>query len=368
MSKINHPIIYEDMENIYNRNINWLKLKEKTVLITGAYGMLASYIVFFLVWLNEVHKMSIHIIAVGRNEEKAQKCFSDFWKKPYFDFRTDNIAEPIRNMPQVDYIIHAASLASPHFYSVCPIEVAEPNAVGTYQLLKFAVETRCKGFLLFSSGDIYGRTENISEITETTVGKLDPLAVHSCYSESKRMAETWCQSYYREKGVPVKIARIGHTYGPTMDIQNDPRVFAAFMKAAVEGKDIIMYSDGKAKRPFCYIADAVAAFMLLLLHGESGEAYNVCNTEQFMSIKEVAEIVANLQPELNLKIVIKKREKSDGYVENNDNRENKPIEKKLKAIGWGCHYNAKEGFGRTLKFLKTNVDGGKDEFNKKCIS
>ena len=113
------------------------------------------------------------------------------------------------------------------------------------------------------------------------------------------------------------MARIGHTYGPTMDFKSDPRVFASFLKCAIESQDIVMQSNGKAKRPFCYLADAVFAYMLILLKGKEGEAYNVCNTEQFFSVKELADIVV-----------------------------------KLKELGWNYKFDLKEGMTRTYQVLK----------------
>lgn len=355
------PIIMADMQDIYDRDMEWKRLQNKTVLITGAYGMLASYLVFFLIYLNRYHGMNISIIAIGRSESKAKAVFKDCFYDKAFTFRTDNILEPIKDMPPADYIVHAASLAQPRYYSKSPIEVAEPNVLGTYYLLQYAAKISCQAFLYFSSGDVYGKIVSAACITEDMAGCVNPLDVHSCYGESKRMAETWCKAFYLECNVPVRIARIGHTYSPTMDIDNDSRVFAAFMKNVVEQKDIVMFSDGSSKRPFCYIADAVAAYLLLLLKGKDGEAYNVCNTEQFISIRQLAEIVAGLQPELGLQVICKQRRMDDTYVENHDNKENRPVEVKLRELGWECHFDVKEGFGRCFTYLKSIQTRGQDD-------
>lgn len=117
------------------------------------------------------------------------------------------------------------------------------------------------------------------------------------------------------------------------------------------GKDIIMLSDGSAKRPFCYIADAVAAFILILLKGENGQAYNMCNTKEFLSIKELADLMTKLRPELGLKVICKKRRNDDNYLENVLNKSNKPIEIKLKMLGWECQYDSFSGFNNVLKYL-----------------
>ncbi|WP_229711440.1 NAD-dependent epimerase/dehydratase family protein [Pectinatus frisingensis] len=345
-------IIEEDMQDIYQRNVNWSDFYNRTVLITGATGMLASYIVYFFIYLNEMHNANINILALARNQAKCYQRFGLYAMKKYFQIINDDFTVPVKIKKKVDFIIHAASLASPQYYKSMPIEVAAPNAVGTYYLLQFAQKQQVRGFLFFSTGDIYGYIPSPNIITEDMVGSMDPLELHSCYGESKRMGETWCAAFAREQEVPVHIIRIGHTYGPTMDIENDPRVFAAFMKCIYYGKDIMMLSDGTAKRSFCYIADAIAGFLLVLLEGEIGAAYNVCNSKEFISISELAELMLRLRPELNLRVIQKQRTDSESYLENKNNKANKLTEKKLITLGWECHYNSYVGFRNVLKYLQ----------------
>ena len=345
-------IISGEMKDIYERDTDWQPLKNQTILITGASGMLASYMTFFLIYLNENYGYNMNIITQVRNRDKMKNILGRYSEKQYLKIITDNVCEPFAVSECADYIMHAASLAGPQYYESSPIEVALPNAVGTYHLLEYAYGQKCKGFLYFSSGDIYGKMPPGTDISENMSGQVNPLDSHSCYGESKRMGETWCMAFSRQKNVPAKIVRIGHTYGPTMDINNDPRVFASFMKNIFYGEDIIMYSDGKAKRPFCYIADATAAFLTVLLYGENGEAYNVCNTEEFLSINELAQILVKLKSDRNLKVVYKTRVSSDSYLDNKVNRANKPVEDKLKKLGWKAHFNTEQGFFNTLKYLE----------------
>ena len=345
-------IIDEDMQNIFNRKINWNVFRNKTILITGATGMLATYVVYFLLYLNEFQGMNIHIILLVRDIAKVQRRFGKYSQKGFQNIYSFDINRPINIEEDIDYIIHAASLASPQYYRPMPVEVAAPNAVGTYYILQLAREKQVKKILYFSSGDVYGKLpENIGDIKEDMMGITDPLAEHSCYGESKRMGETWCAAFTREYGVPAVIARIGHTYGPTMDLANDPRVFASFMKCITEGKDIEMFSDGSAKRPFCYIADAVAAYFLLLLKGKDGEAYNVCNTRAFISILELANILVSFRRDLKLKVIRKVRLKGDKYIDNHNNLANRPIEDKLNLLGWECNYRVEEGFYRVWQYF-----------------
>ena len=189
-------------------------------------------------------------------------------------------------------------------------------------------------------------------INEEAYGKMDTLDIHNCYSESKRMAETMCKAFNVQYGVHTKIARIAHTYAPTMDIENDPRVFASFVKNIVYGQDIVMKSDGSGKRSFCYITDAIAGYFTILFEGIDGEAYNVCNTSQFVSVKELAEILVSLYREKNLKVIMEERKKAEHYTENSllVGCDNIPDNSKLMKLGWNASVDIKEGFKRVIDY------------------
>ena len=345
-------IIREDIENIYGRNLPWDRLKNCTVLITGAYGMLASYVMYLLLYLNEYHNMGIHIIAAVRSREKFVQRFGESEEDNLVTIYTEPLEAPIFVEETVDYIIHAASFASPQYYAKCPVDVIKPNALGTYQLLKLAVEKKSKGFLFFSTGDVYGQVNQTGSICEDTLGVLDPLDIHSCYGESKRLAETMCYAYYKQYGVPTKMLRLWHTYAPTMDIENDPRVFASFMNNLVHGEDIVMKSDGSACRAFCYVADAVAAFFTVLFCGKNGEAYNICNPSEFCSIKQLADRIVSLREDISLKVITKERPLDDNYTENLRANLNPPSDEKLRQLGWHPEYTIEQGFSRVYSYWK----------------
>lgn len=346
-------VISEDMQNIYSRDIPTEELYGKSVLVTGATGMLASYLVYYLIWLNEKQSADIHIIALARNEKKVEERFGIYRDRDYFETILSDVCDISKIKRQVDYIVHAASLASPQYYTRIPVEVASANVIGTYNMLNLAVEKKVKGFLYFSSGDIYGRMPDDAGIfSEDQMGIMNPMDIHSCYGESKRMGETFCKCFYEEYGVRACAVRIGHTYAPTMDIENDPRVFASFMKCAVNRRDIVMLSDGSAKRPFCYIADAVAAFIILLIRGEGGEAYNMTNTDMFISVYELACTIASLEPDAHLQVIRKKRSDEDAYLENRLNHANCPGSDNLKSLGWKCEYDVRRGFSQVLAFYR----------------
>lgn len=350
---MNNLIIYKDMEDIFSRNIDWNQLDGKTILLTGAYGMLASYIVYFMDYLNSVKKIDVSLIAVVRNPQKFETKFPTICERGNIHVISNDLNEGIEIESEVNYIIHAASLASPQYYSTCPVDVLLPNTIGTNNLLKLAIQKKVEGFLLFSSVDIYGSIEKDGMFDEHALGTLDTLDIHNCYSESKRMAETICKAYHVQYNVPVKIARIAHTYAPTMDIDNDPRVFSSFVKNIVENRNIEMKSDGSGKRTFCYITDAVAGYFSILLNGDTGEAYNVCNSSQYISVLELAECLVNLYPEKRLRVIRKQRDVSEHYTENTllVGKINIPDNSKLKTLGWEPRVDVKDGFGRVISYL-----------------
>lgn len=350
-------IIWEDMENVYLRSDNWDWLRGKRVLITGAYGMVASYIVFFLIYLNETHpNINIDILAVGRSEEKLRIRYGKYYDRPYFCRVSQDICAPVNIEGKVDYIFHAASYASSNFYSIAPVETLLPNTIGTHYLLELAREKTAKGLLFFSSGEIYGKVANTDKfITEQDVGMVDPMELRSCYAESKRMGEAMCKAWHHEYGVPTMVVRLGHTYGPTMDLQNDPRVFAEFVKNVINGQNIVMKSDGMTTRGFCYLADALDAFFRVLRKGTPGEAYNLFNDQSVLSIKELAQILAEFYPQKRIKVVQTKRESGSEYIESPI--KNTPFinSDKMRSLGWESKFDAKAGFFRTVKSFEENA-------------
>lgn len=350
-----NSVILDDLNEMYQAPfLNWQKLYNKKILISGAYGMIASYMVYMLAYLNQYKQSGIEIYALGRNPKKFEEKFKELIQQPWFHVVHQDVNEPLQNLPKVDYIIHAASPASPHFYGSKPVDVILPNVLGTNNLLRKAVEDKVEGFLFVSSGP-YGNLEGqVDSIRETDIGPLDPLKVGSCYSESKRCGETLCICYYHQYGTPINCVRPSHTYGPTMDL-NDSRVFANFVHDAVNGQNIEIKGDGTASRSFCYISDAVLAYYKVLLDAPRGEAYNVGNDETDITVADLAELIVRLCPEKNLHVVYRQREKSDTYITS-------PIVKapilnteKIRSLGWRWKISLEDGFSRTLRSFSEDL-------------
>ena len=351
--KISNKIIDDDIKLIIDSQIDWERFSDKTVLISGANGFLPAYIVETLLYLKRKgNKFNVRVIGLVRDRDKAIKRFKDYENDSHLVLIQHDVCNEIFIDEKIDFIIHAASQASPKYYGIDPVGTLNANVLGTINLLRLAVKNNIESFLFFSSGEVYGEvTKKI--IREDDYGYLDPTKVRACYGESKRMGENICISYYHQYKVPVKILRPGHTYGPGMQL-NDGRVFADFVSSVVKKENIILNSNGSARRNFCYLADATIGFFLVLLNGKNGNAYNIGNPTEDYSILELANIVVNIKPELNLKVQFGEEVSGNNYLKS-------PIKggildiTKIMGIGWAPRTSAKEGFKRTIEsYLKTD--------------
>lgn len=346
-------IIKEDLEVIYKSDINWSKFHNATILITGANGFLPAYIVESLLYLNVIDsKNNVKVIALVRSMENARERFVEYLDDNNLEFLVQDVSETITIESNIDYIIHAASQASPKFYGTDPVGTLKANVLGTINLLDFARQKQIKSFLFFSSGEVYGELKpDQIPIDENTFGYLNPINVRACYAESKRMGENICVSYFHQYNVPTKIIRPFHTYGPKMKL-DDGRVYADFVSNILNNTDISMNSDGSASRAFCYLRDATIGFLMVLLEGDNGEAYNVGNSNEEYSILNLAEILIKFYPKKNLKVIRKFSENNINYLKSPLIR-NSPNISKIKQLGWFPQVSVEEGFKRTIESYKS---------------
>ncbi|WP_457405546.1 NAD-dependent epimerase/dehydratase family protein [Pseudomonas sp. TE24901] len=324
----------------------WHRLKGQKVLITGASGFLAAYMVETLLFLNETQGLEIQIFALVRSRQRFERRFAHAMGRADLICIEQDVSEPLAFDVRPDYIVHAASQASPKYYSTDPIGTLSANTLGTAALLKRAAESGSKGFLFFSSGEVYGQTDSVPT-SERDFGFVDPTSVRACYAESKRMGENMCISWQHQAGVPATIVRPFHTYGPHM-LLNDGRVYADFVANILNNQPITMKGDGTARRAFCYAADAVAGFWTVLFNGAHGEAYNVGNPEGEISIRELAEMLAGLYPEKKLSVLFAARENDSTYLVSPIVR-NCPDIAKVKKLGWLPRTSVREGFKKTIE-------------------
>ncbi len=342
-----HPIVVEDLTNIAAAPLPWQEFSGANVLITGAAGFLPAYMVEALLHLNrEVLTRPARVIALVRNADRACKTFAQHLDRPDFQIVEQDVSHPLTIAEPLDYIIHAASQASPVFYRTDPVGTLAPNVLGTHHLLTAAHQSGSRGFLYFSSGEIYGiippNSSGAKDISESMGGWLDPTDLRSCYGESKRMGETLCVAFARQFGVPARIARPFHTYGPGMRL-DDGRVFADFVRDILAGGPIVLNSDGLARRSFCYLADATLGFFTVLLQGASGEAYNIANPGGETSIADLADRLAASNG-----LTVERRPRTDAAYMPSPILSTKPDIAKANALGWHPPIGIEEGFARTV--------------------
>ena len=346
-----NQIIKEDIKYIIHTDlgINWELLKNSKILITGANGFLPAYMVETLLFLNSENSYNIDIYCLVRNILKAKSRFIDYIENEKLHFIVQDVCEPIQQNVNFDYIIHAASQASPKYYGKDPVGTLKANTIGTYNMLNLAIQCKAKSFLYFSSSEVYGNI-NKDYINETDFGYIDCNKTRSCYAESKRMGETMCRSWNEQFNLNTKIVRPFHTYGPGMDL-HDGRVFADFVNSIVNKKDIVLNSDGTSKRAFCYLRDATIAFFLILLKGKPGEAYNMGNPDTETSIIDLALLLARMYKERMIQVKRADNPISKGYLQS-DVKRNLPDVKKLMELGWHYTTSMEEGFSKTIAYYK----------------
>jgi UDP-glucuronate decarboxylase len=343
-----HPIVEQDLADITSAPLAWDSFTGTTVLVTGAAGFLPAYMVETLLYLNRSRLSEpVKVVALVRNSKRAKERFAAHLDSPQFELLVQDVSGPISTTQPFDFIIHAASQASPIYYRTDPVGTLLANTQGTQHLLELARSHASRGFLFFSSGEIYGIVPPGSGyIAEGTGGWLDPTDVRSCYGESKRMGETMCAAWAQQFAVPACIARPFHTYGPGMRL-DDGRVFADFVRDILHGGPIVLNSDGSAHRSFCYLADATLGFFTVLLKGTAGEAYNVANPSGECSIAELADRLASVYSAHGMTVA--RRARTDAAYMPSPILSTRPDIAKANALGWSPRYSIEEGFQRTVE-------------------
>jgi nucleoside-diphosphate-sugar epimerase len=287
------------------------------------------------------------ILALVRNKEKAEKKFSLLVAKKHIELLIADVSDPVHITQRVDIIIHAASQASPKYYGVDPVGTLKANTLGTANMLDVAHNNGTEKFLYISSGEVYGILDgSMPVITETYTGNVDITNVRSCYAESKRMGENMCVCWAHQYNFHVNMLRLSHTYGPGVEL-DDGRVFGDFVRNVLNGENILLHSDGKAKRNFVYITDMIAALFMVLLQGESSQAYNVAADSE-TEILELARILCDLYPEKYLSVKFVEGISSAGYIRSVSTGAGLNAGK-LKGLGWKQKINIRDGFYRMIE-------------------
>lgn len=339
MRKINNTEIYKKAIKTIADGLN---VKNGTILITGALGLIGSCLVDVFL------KTSFKIYALDLNKEKLIDRFGE--ENDRLVFIEQNICEPLANEYKFDYIINTASFADPKSYALYPAETILINILGTKNVLDYAKQNLCTRVLITSTFEVYGKLDK-DFYGEDDFGLLDYNALRSCYPESKRTSEVLVRSYLDEYRVNGLIVRLSSIYGPTMSL-NDSKAHAQFLFRGIKGEDIILKSDGKQKRTYTYVMDAVDAILYVLFNGNSGEAYNIANSESIVSISELANTIASL---CGVRVTY------DAPNELEQKGFSKPqncvlLTDKITNLGWKPKYSISDGLKQTLDIMKEAYD------------
>lgn len=373
MAEVKENQLYRaDIESVLNLNCDFSVLKSKTILITGATGLIGSVLVDMLVFLSEKFNLALNLVLVSRSTENHTENNGNatltFIK---CDISNENILEKIEeiaspaarndgvlklvsesqnyNKLKIDYIFHLASTTHPKAYAKYPIETILTNVNGTHQLLDLASKNLPCRFVLASSVEVYGDDQkNLKDgFSETDFGYLDPNTSRACYNEAKRLSETLCQAYKAEKNCDVVIARLARSYGPTLK-RNDTKALSQFIHKGLDGENIVLKSDGKQFYSYIYSADAASALIFLMIKGGNGEAYNIADKNSNVHLKDLAELVAK-NCGVKVEFDIPDKTEKNGY--------SKAVRavlnpQKLESLGWKAQVGIDEGVKKTVEMMK----------------
>lgn len=287
------PVCQRELEAIAASDLNWDAFRNRTVLVTGATGLVGSYAVRALAAINRLHGCGMHILAMVRSPEKARALYGPLLDRGDLSLLVGDVRNPIQCDTPVHFIIHGASVTASKEMVTRPVETIATAIGGTQNILQFAADQKVTSMVYISSMEMYGSPDpNLDCVTEQDYGFVDVLNVRSCYPEGKRMCECLCAAYAKEYQLPVKIARLAQTFGAGVS-PSETRVFAQFARSLIHGEDIVLHTEGKSYGNYCATCDCVRGLLTILLRGADGEAYNVVNESTNIQIRDMAQMIAD---------------------------------------------------------------------------
>ena len=336
-------VLEEDLQYIANYDLPYDRLKGKTVLVTGATGLIGVSLVRALLAIGD-----IKVIALVRNAEQAKSIYGDKIGQ-FLKLHVADVVDKIKIEEAVDYIFHCASITASKVMIEKPVETLLTSVEGTKNILNLAWEKRCASVVYVSSMEVYGAFDESREVGEETLGYIDPLKVRSNYPESKRLCENLCVAYCSEFGVPVKIARLAQTFGAGI-LPGENRVFAQFARSAIKGEDIVLHTKGLSEGNYCYTRDCVTGLLTILLKGTDAAAYNVSNPAAHTTIVEMAVLVAEKIAGGKIKVVFDiPQDNAFGYAADTKMKLNSD---KLQALGWKPEVGLEEAYQRMINEMR----------------
>lgn len=347
---LNDQLYADDISYVAGLDLPWNMLKDSSIMISGASGLIGSFLIDVIMYKNINCSLNCTVIALGRDMSRAKNKFRDYWELREFSFIAQDINLDMNaELPKADYIIHLASNTHPVAYSTDPIGTIITNIIGTRNLLDFASQSKSRRFLFASSNEVYGENRGDSELfDEKYCGYIDCNTLRAGYPESKRCGEALCQAYIKQNGLDVVVARLTRSYGPTM-LMSDTKAISQFIKKGIAGEDIVLKSAGNQHYSYTYVSDAVAGLLTVLLCGETGEAYNIADERSDITLKDLASIIAEFS---ETKVIFELPDETEkaGYSTATKARLDGS---KIKTLGWIANYGIRKGICRTLDILRT---------------
>ena len=348
MDLYKNDLYMEDVRRTAELDLPWERFRDKAVLISGATGLVGSFLVDVLMQKN-LEGLGCKAYALGRSEEKAKARFGDRSTDPLFSFLPYDINLPFvrEDIGKVDFVLHLASNTHPMQYSTDPIGTITTNIIGLQNMLEFACAHGSERFAFASSNEIYGENRGDAELfDEEYCGYIDCNTLRAGYPESKRCGEALCRAYEKQKGLSVCIPRLTRSYGPTM-LMSDTKAISQFIRKGIAGEDIVLKSAGTQYYSYTYVADAVSGLLTVLLLGEDGAAYNIADESSDIRLRDLAALIAE---NAGKKVVfeIPDAVEAQGYSKATKARLDGA---KLRKLGWKPFYDIKGGIRRTMQIL-----------------
>jgi UDP-glucuronate decarboxylase len=366
-----HPImglnqlLEEDLESIcVDLRDEFARMQGTRLLITGGGGFLGYYLVQAALHHNRTRRGAAPIdVVVYDNYLRGVPAWLEALRStPHLTLVRHDMSHPLpSDIGHFDYVVHAAGIASPIFYRKQPLACIDGNLIGLRNLLDYAVAQRdakrpLAGFLFYSSSEIYGDpAADAIPTPETYRGNVSCTGPRACYDETKRFGETLCVTYAGQEGIAVKMARPFNNYGPGLKI-TDGRVLPDFARNVFANEDIVMLSDGKPTRTFCYATDAIVGYYKVLVRGHNAEPYNIGIERPEISMAELARLVTQTARDLfgyRGKVVLGKAQQAD-YLIDNPNRRCPDIAKARTHLGFAPRVLPEEGVRRSLIWYSHN--------------
>ena len=350
-SRLGSTLYIEDLEAA-GSTMDLHDLDGKVLMISGATGMIGTFLIDLIMHRNSHSSDNTEIIALGRSREKAASRFQEYMADRNFRFLECDITNPVPDAGRADFIIHLASTTHPLAYSTEPIGTITSNVLGTINLLEYGIAHEMSRFVYASSVEVYGENQGDTErFDENYCGYINSNTLRAGYPESKRLCEALCQAYRKQKGIEAVIPRLARTFGPTM-LMSDSKAISQFIKKGLAGEDIILKSQGTQLYTYTYAADAASGIMSCLISGKDGEAYNIASTENEITLRDLAGMIAKTS---GVKIVFELPDETEKAGYSTATKATMTDGKARREMNWNARFSVRDGIDRTLKILRQTM-------------